>query len=298
MARSRPSPSRCGRRALVSQKPGDEAEQFREGLDRGGYAYRRFDPEEAAARWPFLDAAALRYAFLSEEGGALHCRRIAADLAAWLAARGVVLRTHTEVAAVDTAQARVVTSAGETIEADRVVVAAGAWVLRLFPDLAGTLALFRQALAYVTPPADLAAAWAKAPVLLDIGGDADGYAIPPSGGGGLKFGSGRHKVPADDPDADRTPRPGEGETIRRWFSPPIARIEDYAIADVVTCAYTFTADKRFFLSPRGRTLVVSACSGHGYKFGAAVGRRVAEAAETGDVEGLERWLKAELPAQA
>jgi sarcosine oxidase len=39
---------------------------------------------------------------------------------------------------------------------------------------------------------------------------------------------------------------------------------------------------------------VSACSGHGYKFGAAVGRRVADAVETGDVNTLAKWLRAEL----
>jgi sarcosine oxidase len=38
---------------------------------------------------------------------------------------------------------------------------------------------------------------------------------------------------------------------------------------------------------------VSACSGHGYKFGAAVGRRVAAAVGNGDIPGLERWLRAE-----
>ncbi len=44
----------------------------------------------------------------------------------------------------------------------------------------------------------------------------------------------------------------------------------------------------------GKCLVVSACSGHGYKFGAAVGRRVAlEAVGDGDVEALKSWLRAE-----
>jgi sarcosine oxidase len=44
-------------------------------------------------------------------------------------------------------------------------------------------------------------------------------------------------------------------------------------------------------------MVVSACSGHGFKFGAAVGLRVAEAVSTGDHEHLRRWLRAELPPQ-
>jgi sarcosine oxidase len=62
---------------------------------------------------------------------------------------------------------------------------------------------------------------------------------------------------------------------------------------VVTCAYTFTADERFFGMGKRKAIVVSACSGHGYKFGAAVGRRVADAVEDGDIARLHRWLRAE-----
>ena len=48
----------------------------------------------------------------------------------------------------------------------------------------------------------------------------------------------------------------------------------------MTCAYTFTPTSASAAWERGRCLIVSACSGHGYKFGAAVGRRVADAVET------------------
>ena len=58
-------------------------------------------------------------------------------------------------------------------------------------------------------------------------------------------------------------------------------------------SYTFTADEKFLSFREDRVLVVSACSGHGHKFGAAVGRRVAEAIRTGDDAGLLAWLEAE-----
>ena len=45
---------------------------------------------------------------------------------------------------------------------------------------------------------------------------------------------------------------------------------------------------------RGKCLIVSACSGHGYKFGAAVGRRVAAAIGDGDIGALKTWLRAEV----
>lgn len=277
----------------VSREAGDEAEDYLEGLKAGGFPFELLSPHDAARRWPFLDAAAMRYAYVSPEGGALHCRRIASGLADWLRARGVTVLEDTRVAAVDGEAGTVTLFDGTMLSADRVVVAAGAWVTKLFPDLVSELTTHRTAVVYLEPPADLVQAWNEAPVILDVGGKTDGYIIPPSGEGGLKFGSGLHKFASADADAHRVPVPGEGEAIRDLFAPPMLRIGDYRVNTVVTCAYTFTADERFFATERGRCLVVSACSGHGYKFGAAVGRRVAAHVEAPDFAGLVSWLRAE-----
>lgn len=279
----------------VSRAPGDEAERCREGLEAGGFPFESMSARESVERWPFLKEDTIRYGYFSTEGGALHCRRIAADLVTWLRAQGAGVRDHALVAAVDADLGRVTLSTGEVIAAELVIVTAGAWVLKLFPELAGDLATYRTAVVYLEPPADLAEDWETAPVILDVGGQVDGYIVPPSGGAGLKFGTGLHKAPTSDADLDRVPVPGEGELVRNQFAEPIARIEEYAVNDVVTCAYTFTADERFFAQERARALIVSACSGHGYKFGAAVGRRVADYAETRDERKLKAWLRAELP---
>ena len=45
-----------------------------------------------------------------------------------------------------------------------------------------------------------------------------------------------------------------------------------------TCLYTTTADESFLLERRGRVVVGSACSGHGFKFAPAVGERLARLA--------------------
>ncbi|CAM5347433.1 sarcosine oxidase [Aquamicrobium terrae] len=277
----------------VSREEGDEAEQYRKGLEKGGYPFELLEPAAAVTRWPFLEAGTFRYAFFSPEGGALHCRKIAAGLANWLRAGGANVYENSRATAVDADAGRVTLADGQTLQADRVVVTAGAWVLKLFPELDGTLKTYRTALAYVEPPADLKAAWEKAPVILDVGGKTDGYMIPPTRGTRMKFGSGLHKVPTSDADWNRDPVEGEGEVVRNLFSPPIARIGEYRVTEVVTCAYTFTEDEKFLADEKGRCLVVSACSGHGYKFGAAVGRRVAAAVGDGDIGELKRWLRAE-----
>ncbi len=277
----------------VSREPGDEAEEYREGMEAGGWPIEVLEPAAAAERWRFLEPDTFRYAYFSPDGGALHCRKIAGGLLRWLRARGASVYEDSKVTAIDADAGRVTFESGETMQADHVIVAAGAWVLKLFPELGGDLKTYRTALAYVEPPADLRAEWEAAPVILDVGGVTDGHMIPPTGGAGMKFGSGLHKVATSDADWNRGPVAGEGEAIRNLFSPPIARVDEYRVTEVVTCAYTFTEDERFAAYEKGKCLIVSACSGHGYKFGAAVGRRVAAAVKDGDVVHLKRWLRAE-----
>ena len=277
----------------ISREPGDEAEEMRDGLAEGGYPFEELDAAETARRYPFLDAQAIRFAFTSPEGGALHCRRIASGLAPWLRAAGAKLEENAKVIAVDAEAGAVLLEDGRRFEADQVVVTAGAWVLKLFPHLGVDLKTYRTAVVYLDPPAEFAEAWERAPVILDVGGKTDGYIIPPSGDGGLKFGSGLHKRPHDDADAQREPAEGEGETIRDLFAPPFLRLDDYRVRETVTCAYTFTEDQRFFAAEFGRCVAVSACSGHGYKFGAAVGRRVARFVNDQNFAALQSWLRAD-----
>ncbi|MFJ5367588.1 NAD(P)/FAD-dependent oxidoreductase [Bosea sp. CER48] len=276
----------------VSQTAEDEGDDYLKGLDRVGSAYELYEPAEAARRYPFLDAGTIRYAYVNREGGALFPARIAADLARLLRDRGAMIRDGAEVTAIDADAGRLTLADGEEASFDRIVVSAGAWVLKLLPELAESLATYRTAVVYLDPPDDLRAAWQAAPVIVDVGGTIDGYVLPPVDGTGLKFGAGIHKRPRQ-PGEEREPRPGEGEQLRDYFSPPFARIAEYRVDRVVTCAYTFTSDRKFFSREIGKVTAVSACSGHGYKFGAAVGRRVAAAVESGDQAGLLRWLKAE-----
>ncbi|MDN3720224.1 FAD-dependent oxidoreductase [Roseibium salinum] len=198
---------------------------------------------------------------------------------------------NAEVTSVDAAAGAVTLADGSTLTGDHVVVTAGAWTLGLFPGLAQSLTTYRTAVVYLTPPEDLREAWERCPAILDPGGPIDGYVLPPVAGTGLKFGAGIHKYKAP-PNRDRTPAPGEGETLRNHFSPPFARIEEYRVDDVVTCAYTFTSDEHFFATTQDKATIVSACSGHGYKFGAVVGQKLAEGVVSKDFERARIWLEA------
>ncbi len=275
----------------IVRAAGDNADQYRDGLARGGYPFETLAKDAAIARFPYLDPQGFTDIFLSPEGGVLLCLRIAADMVAWLRARGVTIREQAVVTGIDAAAPSVTLAGGERLSADAVVVTAGAWVTGLLPDLADRLASRRTYVVYLEPPAEFRAAWASTPAIPGIGGDIGGYILPPVAGTDLKFGAGATRTEwiADTP--FELP-PDAGVQLRDMFGPLFRRLADYQVKRVRKCVYTFTHDDRFFSARRGAAWVVSACSGHGYKFGAAIGRRVADAVESGDDKALAAWLEA------
>lgn len=271
---------------LISQREGDEADEYYQGLVEGGYPQSKMTPHEAEEKYPFLDASTFNYAAESPEGGALLCQKIANDLKQWLLQNGAQLRENHKVKSVAPKFGIV-----DGDQFDEVIITAGAWVLELMPSLSEQLTTYRTAVAYFTPPEDLAEAWASAPVILDVGADTDGYVIPPVGGSGVKLGTGLHRC-VSKPDDNRIAEPQEADEIKKHFSPPFKRLDEYTHEKTVTCAYTFTEDCHFYTDKMQRVTIVSACSGHGYKFGAAVGKQVAKSVTNKDYETLKLWLEA------
>ncbi|MBV8597359.1 MAG: FAD-dependent oxidoreductase [Actinobacteria bacterium] len=154
----------------------------------------------------------------------------------------------------------------DDVDADAVVVTAGAWVGRLVDDI--DVRVTRETVAYFRsdgPPL---------PSVVDIGagGGHDMYALHDPLHG-LKAGA-HHAGPESDPDEPAEPDPAIVERIAAWVAARFPGVDpDPVEAD--TCVYTTTPDHDFVLERRGRVVVGSACSGHGFKFAPAVGRRIA-----------------------
>ncbi len=171
-------------------------------------------------------------------------------------ARGIDVRYGTRVASL------------AEIDADCVVVTAGAWVNHLVdPPLAvrvtrETVCYFRQADAR------------PAPAVVSFNERASGhlfYALADPEHG-FKVGV-HHGGPEVDPQAEVEPDPGIVEAISAWAGQHL--VADPRPVEVETCLYTSTADESFVLERRGRIVAGSACSGHGFKFAPAVGARLA-----------------------
>jgi sarcosine oxidase len=219
-------------------------------LDESGVPYRLLDQDEVRE----LGAT------LPDGWTALHlvdAGVVFADRArhAFLEAAGVEVETHRRIESAD------------ELDTDVVVVTAGPWVRELVPDLPVTVT--RETLAYFAcegPPR---------PCIVDLSAETRTHAMyslhdPVHG---LKAGA-HHSGSEADPDSEAEPDPAIVERISSWVRERFPDVDPTPVG-AQTCLYTSTADQNFVLERRGRVVIGSACSGHGFKFAPAIGRRLA-----------------------
>ena len=269
-------------------------------LARMDSGFRDLPLAEVPDRFPMVETAGLTRAVETDEGGMLFPIRILTDLVVTLGNRGVGFHADCRVTAVDP-DAGLVVADGREHRADRIVVAAGAWVGKLTPLLDDTVVPSRQAVMYVAPPPELARAWAEAPVLIDLGLHSGTYTLPPRRSTRLKVGD-HVFTRAGDADGDRVATAADVERLESAARLSYRAFDRYQVLEKKICFYTVTRDasERFAVRPWGnRAWVVSACSGHGFKLGPLVGDTVAGAiaGERGAEEAM-RLLAGMLDAES
>jgi sarcosine oxidase len=158
----------------------------------------------------------------------------------------------------------------DDLDAEVVVVTAGAWVTKLVPDL--PLSVTRETVAY------FARDGAPIPSVVELNDETRHHAMyalhDPTYG--MKAGAHRGGHVAD-PDVEEPADPVLVDRISGWVRERFPDIDPNPVA-TESCLYTSTEDELFVLERRGRLVVGSACSGHGFKFAPAVGRRLAQLA--------------------
>jgi glycine/D-amino acid oxidase-like deaminating enzyme len=277
-----------------------------------GIPFRSIDVVALDRDYPLLDVhdnageLSILGAYLVETGGTLFAGAIVADLARYLRTRGVRVEAHRPVRDVDPDKAQVTLDSGETVGADRLVVAAGPWAPRLLPGLDRRVTPSRQVVVYLTPPPDLAAAWQSHPMILDIDPGAGFYLVPPrplpAGGiSGLKIGDHRFSLTGN-PDRDREATAEEARQIIAQVGGRLRGLERYQVREAKTCFYDVEANERFIVEPVGAYgWVMSGFSGHGFKFGTLLGLELARTIR-GErpagrlTEWAAGWLSPESPA--
>ena len=260
----------------LSGSGNDWAERSAANLAAIGRPMTKIPIGELPARFPTIDAGGVTRAFWIDSGGVLFAQDIVAALARHLAARSKVrLHAETAVRSVDLEHGRVTTEADVKHGADIVIVSAGAWVSRLLPSFGLRVVPSRQVVIYFRLPEAARDAWSKAPMVLDLAGEVGLYLVPPRQGRGLKVGD--HEFSrTGDPDAPRQASESEMRPLLDRCRGLLKGYDDWRIDRFKVCFYTVTVDERFVVEKHGaKGWLVSACSGHCFKFGAVMGQELA-----------------------
>jgi len=261
-------------------------------LDAMGIGHRAVPLADLAERFPMVEPAGVERVLATQGAGLLFPIRILIDLVVRLPRLGVRLHAGAKVTAVDP-EAGTVTVDGRTVGADQVAICAGAWIDRLVPRLAGLAVPSRQAVIYLAPPDDYAAAWAEAPVIVTRGTEGGLYILPGRNGTRLKFGDHRFSR-AGNADDDRRPTAADLDRLWPLLSRSFRQAEKYVRLEEKACFYTVTADESFWVGAIGaRGWAMSACSGHGFKLAPLMARGLADAMHgRTDAVALHRWAAA------
>jgi sarcosine oxidase len=170
-------------------------------------------------------------------------------------------------------------TAKEEYDAGRLALCAGAWNPQLVDDDSIALRVERQVMHWFTPArnAELFTP-ARCPIaMIEYDTDKIFYFVPDSGDG-VKAAIHHEGEAATADNVRRTVSEEEVarvEGLLKRFLPDAAGSRRGS----ATCLYTNTPDGHFLIAPHARheeVLIVSACSGHGFKFASAVGEAVAD----------------------
>ncbi|HLM36838.1 MAG TPA: FAD-dependent oxidoreductase [Gaiellaceae bacterium] len=222
-------------------------------LERCGIAWERLEREEAERRYP-IRVPEGSFVVVQPEAGIAR-----ADVALAAFARGLDVREHTRVFPDD-------------LDVDAVVVGAGPWVNELLEEPL-PVTTTRETVCYFRLESER-----PIPSVVSFQPDRhthDMYSLHDPLHG-LKVGA-HHAGPEADPNVPGEPEPELIDRITAWAS-EVYRLNDSDPVAAETCMYTTTADQTFVLERRGRVVVGSPCSGHGFKFAPAIGARLADLA--------------------
>lgn len=243
-------------------------------------AHEILDAAEISRRFPQFMPREDDVGYFEPGGGYLDPERCVAAQLDRARALGAVTELGTRVISVapDGDGVRIVTDRGEML-AGQAIVSAGAWT----PSLLGNpfqqlLKTSRQVMHWFEVEPDFAQHWARSPVFIWSHGPNLNdffYGFPSLHGGNAVKTAGEQYDAFVHPDQiEREIAPDEAAGMRNThLMGRVQGLRPKALRSV-TCLYTVTQDSNFLIDRHpdsDRILVVSPCSGHGFKHSAAIG---------------------------
>ena len=247
-----------------------------------GIAHELLDAAQVRARWPQFKVHDDEFGYFEPTAGFLRpeeCVRAQLSLAR---KHGADIHTN------EPALSFQITPESVTVEtelgrytADRLIVAAGAWLPQLVPGLAQLFKIYRQTLFWFEVEDARAFAPERFPIFIwELANSKRGlYGFPAlDGEHAIKVASEEFgpTTTADNVKRDISAR--EIDAVRKLIVPHLSGITSKCV-QAATCLYTVTPDFGFVIDTHPeseRVLIASPCSGHGFKHSAAIGEALAD----------------------
>lgn len=246
------------------------------------------DAAELAARFPGWRPAPNAMAVLQSDGGFLTPERCIAAHVARAKSFGATVRERTRVMGWRAHNGSVqVDTVDGTYEAAQLVLTTGPWMSDIAPALQPLLMPERQVLGWFGISERAAFAPEYFPVFVLDADEGRYYGFPEYGIPGFKIGRYHHHAERVHPDTmDRGCTPADESSLRaavsRYF--PAA---NGPLQQARACLFTNTPDEHFIIDRAPSApdvLLVSPCSGHGFKFCSVIGEICADLVVSGQTE--------------
>lgn len=270
---------------------GPAAVEVAESLERCEVEFEHLDPDAAKERFGLRIPAGTPIVFQSSYGviAAQRTVELQTDLARRAGAQFRYGIRVERVARDDSDGVVLALSNGDTAIASRVILAAGPWTERLAESVGFEvpLAVTRQQVAYFSnsfPALPIVIDWREEPRFL----------LPPRhGADGVRAGFHALGPVVDPEDGPFAPDPAEAAKLREWLE-DLTGVSHETLG-LEPCLYTNAPGEDFILQKQGPVTLVSACSGHGFKFAPRIGRAAVDIALGKDPElpgPLGDWWRA------
>lgn len=253
-----------------------------ETLAARGHAVSRLSGGGVASRFPAWDGARYPDGYFNPAAGWAESGRVLGLMIDEARSAGVNVRQGEAFRRFIEDGSRVlgiVTTSGESVRADLVLIAAGAWTPVLVPHLQDVMWPVAQPVFHLRPRDPLRWRAPQFPVWAAAISSTGWYGFPANAAGILKLanhGPGRRV----NPDAPRVIAAGDEDKLREFLRESLPQLADAELAASKTCLYCDSFDGDFFIGrdpDRPGLAVAAGDSGHGFKFAPVLGEVIADA---------------------
>ncbi len=263
----------------LAHRRGSREQQTFETLQRCGVPIQILDHAQLTARYPQINVAGIEFAILETASGVLMARRAVAAVVADSVKRGAHYRLAQVMPPGDSRNPyELKTNTGETITAQKIVFACGAWLGKIFPEILGQRIFpTRQEIFFFgAPPGNQSFTSPAMPTWLFQ--EDQVYGMPDIESRGFKIAFDHHGPLVDPETQSRFASPEAAEQARNYVAHRFPALRHAPIVESRVCQYENTSSGDFLVDrhPAFENIwFVGGGSGHGFKHGPAMGEYVA-----------------------